>query len=155
MSSWACMCGTGEHSESTCEVVCVNVNINTPVFLQYTATKCLHRCLMPASSSETIQPWLYTMRTLTLSIVALPPFVSFFRFSVTSAFDDFLFSPVLLASLSFCLFSFSLIFRRFTIFLWRLSRFLSVDVFSVSPRISPALFFSFSYRRILLDVLCD
>lgn len=153
MSSWACVCGTGEHSEGTCEVVCVNIIM--PVFLHYTATKCLHSCLMPASSCETKQQWLHTERTLTLSIVALPPFVSFFRFSVTSAFDGFLFSPVLLASLSFCLFSFSLIFRRFTIFLWRLSRFLSVDVFSVSPRISPALFFSFSYREVLLDMLCD
>lgn len=84
------------------------------------------------------------LKILTLSIVALPPFVSFFRFSLTSAFDGGLFCPVWLASLSLCLFSFTFIFRRFTFFLCRLSRFLSVDVFSDSPRISPALFFSFS-----------
>lgn len=94
-------------------------------------------------------------KTFTFSIVALPPFVSFFRFSVTSAFVCFLFSPLLLASLSFSLLSFSLILRCFTFFFCRLSRFLSVDVFSVSPRISPALFFSFRQRRVLLDTQCN
>lgn len=108
---------------------------NTNFLWDEYSTECIVICEVQERTEE---------KTLTLSIVALPPFVSFFRFSVTSAFDGFLLSPVLLASLSFCLFSFSLIFTRFTIFLWRLSRFLSVDVFSASPRISPALFFSFS-----------
>lgn len=94
---------------------------------------------------------LHYMEMLTLINVALPPFVSFFRFSLISAWEGFLFCPDLLASLSFCLFSFSLIFSLFAFLLSRLSRFLSVDVFSVLPTISPALFFSCGFRGLLLD----
>lgn len=83
-------------------------------------------------------------------MVALPPAVIFFSFSAASALVSFLLLPPLAASLSFSLFSFSWIFSRFTFFLLRLSRFLSVDVFSVSPRISPALFFSFKRKMVII-----